>query len=376
MTLNLPKLENLTDLDLSGIGINNLVTSRLPNLLLLICNGENIETLDLTANKKLSVLDCQSASKLASLTINKESPLSAIYCNRTNIGNLDLSGLKNLQTVECKSNNNLKYLNVSNCPIVNSIDCTGSNLDVIDVRGCPKINGQNLTLNPKNYPTIFEDPDEPDYDYSVRGVADSYWQTDSSVQPKPVLKYGTYTLKEGKDYTITYKTDASGTKGTMTIKGKGIFAGVNKTVHYKIKPADSMKRLYNPNSGEHFYTSSDYEKSSLVRLGWRDESVGWTSPKTSNSPVYRLYNPNAGDHHYTKNASEKDMLVSRGWRYEGVAFYSSDDQKNGVPIYRQYNPNAKSGAHNYTSNRAEHDRLVRLGWRDEGIAWYGVDTTK
>ena len=135
-----------------------------------------------------------------------------------------------------------------------------------------------------------------------------------------------------------------------------------------------MYRLYNPNSGEHFYTKNGAERDMLVRLGWRSEGTGWTAPTKSDTPVYRLYNPNAGDHHYTTSLAEKNHLVSVGWRYEGIGWYSSDTKA--VPLYRQYNPNAKAGAHNYTTSKGESDHLVQVGWRYEGIAWYGVDTSK
>ncbi len=36
-----------------------------------------------------------------------------------------------------------------------------------------------------------------------------------------------------------------------------------------------MYRLYNPNSGEHFYTASKGERNHLIRLGWNDEGIGW-----------------------------------------------------------------------------------------------------
>ena len=35
----------------------------------------------------------------------------------------------------------------------------------------------------------------------------------------------------------------------------------------------NMHRLYNPYSGEHFYTSDDYEHGYLVGLGWEDEGM-------------------------------------------------------------------------------------------------------
>lgn len=132
-----------------------------------------------------------------------------------------------------------------------------------------------------------------------------------------------------------------------------------------------MYRLYNPNSGEHFYTGDGNERESLRRTGWRYEGVGWVAPAYSSTPVYRLYNPNAGDHHYTTNATERDNLVAHGWRNENIGWYSSDDNRS-YPVYRQYNPNAVAGAHNFTLNGNEESMLVAAGWRAEGLAWYAV----
>lgn len=131
-----------------------------------------------------------------------------------------------------------------------------------------------------------------------------------------------------------------------------------------------MYRLYNPNSGEHFYTANAGERDYLNRIGWNYEGVGWKAPVTSAHPVYRLYNPNAGDHHYTMNAGERDNLVRLGWNYEGIGWYSDDSEA--VPLYRQYNPNARTGSHNYTTSRTENDYLASIGWNTEGIGWYGL----
>lgn len=140
-----------------------------------------------------------------------------------------------------------------------------------------------------------------------------------------------------------------------------------------------MHRLYNPYSGEHFYTASAAERDDVVKAGWRYEGVGWTAPAKSNTPVYRLYS--GTDHHYTMDAEERDNLVRVGWKYEGVGWYS-DDAK-GVPLYRQFNPYVNpharrnnSGSHNYTVSKAENDNLVRVGWKAEGIGWYGVKSSK
>ncbi len=133
---------------------------------------------------------------------------------------------------------------------------------------------------------------------------------------------------------------------------------------------NEMYRLYNPNSGEHFYTANRTEKEQLVEVGWKYEGCAWYAPTSSNTPVYRLYNANAGDHHYTINAAEKDQLVGLGWKYEGVGWFSDDAAE--IPLYRQYNPNARAGSHNYTRSLGENNALVSSGWRAEDIGWYGT----
>ncbi len=135
-----------------------------------------------------------------------------------------------------------------------------------------------------------------------------------------------------------------------------------------------MYRLYNPNSGEHFYTSSTVERDAVVAAGWNDEGVGWMAP-TQGIKVYRLYNSHTsehhvGDHHYTKSKSERDMLIQVGWIWEEGGWYS--DPNETMPLYRAYNPNAYSNNHHYTPDWGEFQVLLSLGWNDEGIGWYGV----
>ncbi|MBO0410641.1 hypothetical protein P7E02_06705 [Enterococcus hulanensis] len=128
-------------------------------------------------------------------------------------------------------------------------------------------------------------------------------------------------------------------------------------------------RLYNPNSGEHFYTIHMHEKVNCIRAGWRDEGIGWRAPETGDR-VFRAYNPNAGDHHYTRNNLEVAWLKSLGWWDEGEVFFSPEVTWPKVNLYRLYNPNAKAGAHHYTPHLSERNHLIRVGWRDEGIGFY------
>lgn len=128
----------------------------------------------------------------------------------------------------------------------------------------------------------------------------------------------------------------------------------------------ALYRLYNPNSGEHFYTYDTNEKQHLITVGWKYEGIAWNS-SLSGDPVYRVYNPNSGDHHYTMQQQEVAHLVSVGWRAEGISFYSN----GGKEILRVYNPNAKTGTHHYTFNAGEKQALVNQGWQDEGVGFYG-----
>ena len=134
----------------------------------------------------------------------------------------------------------------------------------------------------------------------------------------------------------------------------------------------TLYRYYNPNSGEHIYTSNQTEMTNLKNAGWKDEGKAWTAPKVSGTPVYRFYNPNNGDHHFTKDPVERNILLKAGWNDEGIGWYSDNDQT--LPLYRFYNPNATGpGSHHYTTDPIECGMLLAAGWNDEGVAWYGME---
>lgn len=154
--------------------------------------------------------------------------------------------------------------------------------------------------------------------------------------------------------------------------GLGNLKIIEKEVHVShdiMISADAypMYRLYNPNSGEHFYTANGTERDHLSHLGWIYEGIGWYAP-ISGVPVYRLYNPNTGDHHYTTSKGESSYLDNVGWNYEGIGWYSGGS----APIHRLYNPNAKIGSHHFTLSKEESDYLDDIGWNYEGIGWFAV----
>lgn len=207
---------------------------------------------------------------------------------------------------------------------------------------------------------------------SVELSQNSFVYNGTQQRPEVTVKWAKGTVQRVY-YNIAWSEDTTnpGTK-TITVNAGGNFTGMLRTTYTIVgeNGGIDMYRLYNPNSGEHFYTADASERDYLSSLGWNYEGVGWVAPVESDTPVYRLYNPNAGDHHYTTSAQERDELVALGWNNEDVGWYSSDE--SGAPLYRQYNPNQFACNHNYTTSLEENDQLVSLGWNAEGIGWYGL----
>ena len=163
---------------------------------------------------------------------------------------------------------------------------------------------------------------------------------------------------------------------TITVLAFALLAATNTGI--TANAADvvgiNVYRLYNPNNGEHFYTTDANERDYLDSVGWNYEGVAFIS-SAEGQHVYRLYNPNSGEHHYTTNSSEVSNLYKIGWDVEGVA-WNEPQEGDVISVYRLYNPYATGiyevGAHHYTKDTNERDYLVSLGWNYEGIGWYAL----
>lgn len=134
---------------------------------------------------------------------------------------------------------------------------------------------------------------------------------------------------------------------------------------YYTANAHAVFRAYNPNSGEHVFTTDLTEANSLMDAGWKNEGIGWH--ETGSTKIYRMYANN--EHVYLKANDEYAGLDIAGWKGEKVAFLASDKPGDGLyPVFRLYN---KTGGHHmYTISEKERDTLVKAGWKLEGIAFY------
>ena len=352
------------------------------------------------------VLDL-SGKKLSSIDLSEYTSLLYLNVANNQLKHLDLTKCSNLLAVNC-SNNQLENLDLSKNPKLRALDCSGNRLPFLSLSGHTIFGKQEsctvsdeagkkytVTTNLSNQKITM--PSNMKYltlDETFKGMNRGNIDVSRSVLNGASYNHETGLLSNINGGSVSYYYQS--TKGLKLKKHFDLevtlnFNGPADPSLEVLPPADqllkpfepgagllpdgtvkalNMYRLYNPNSGEHFYTADAHEHSVLVSLGWQDEGTGWLAPERSSIPVYRLYNPNAGDHHYTMSQNERDVLRTIGWNYEGIGWYS--DEQKGVALYRQYNPNAVSGAHNYTVDRNENDTLVSLGWKAEGISWYGL----
>ena len=272
--------------------------------------------------KELTFLDC-SANNLSSLDVRSNTKLEVLYCGLNHLLSLDLTGLQLTDFYGIPQNVNIPY----------QISDGGYFADI--------------------------KASDPELDLSKFSLEDIY--SDESYDSASGLFRLKYLRERDQGSTVEYRYQIDSEHYLTCNLGLGS----------RYSSVVSMLRLYNPNTGEHFYTGSSRESDNLISYGWILEGFGWRAPADSGQPVYRLCNPNTGDHHYTMSSEEKDNLTAAGWTYEGVCWNSADDSQ--APLYRLYNPNAGGiGSHFYTMSEEEKENLVRVGWNYEGIAWYGL----
>ena len=345
--------------------------------------------LDFSANKVLNTLSVSKAADLTEIVLpepvvtekdGKEEvtySLNSLTLSGTALTTLDLSAQDALTYITVTSNSNLKEVKLQQGTsrthsAYGTVDLSKNNLDTVDFTN---VDFYDLNLGDNHIGALDLS------NTTVTGTATLYPQT---FYVSEILKNVNLaeTFENFDKTAVSTNHEYDEKTGVLTIDGGDAYyhynTGVKNDNQYltvTLKAANPMNRLYNPNSGEHFYTADIEEKAALVNLGWNDEGYGWVAPqeKDSTVPVYRVYNPNAGDHHYTMNKGERDTLVAYGWKDENVGWYSAEDASHNdetVTVWRQYNPYANgAGSHNYTTDRAENNYLVSLGWIYEGKAW-------
>ena len=373
------KLKDLTvanTKDLAELTLPNADEDEVYHLENLSVTGAELPSLDVTKQEALKSL-ILNATQTTSLDLTESDTFTTLYLYSTKLTSLDLSKQEKLTNVVATANSNLKDVVVKNgkkgAPkAYTTLDLSDNALETVNL---DHTSITTLDLSKNHIGAL-------DLSKTTATNADLSKQTFyvSEKAANVNLTEAFPTLKTRK-VEVTDPTKFDEDTGVLTLGDKETtytyevsLKSATEDMDVKITAANPMNRLYNPNSGEHFYTADLEEKEALVALGWNDEGYGWVAPSTDKaddkkgSPVFRLYNANAGDHHYTMDQNEVKTLVAYGWKDEGTGWYSA--AKDYVDVYRQYNPYANgAGSHNYTTDKAENDYLVSLGWIYEGAAW-------
>jgi uncharacterized protein GlcG (DUF336 family) len=138
-----------------------------------------------------------------------------------------------------------------------------------------------------------------------------------------------------------------------------------------------LLQSFNPNAGLHFYTTSEFEHSVVVRRGHVEEASNRTgidqllNQEPGSLPVLRLHNPNNGQHYLTLNPGERDFLVAAGWLDEGTQhFLFPAFEADTVAVNHLYN--TISGDHFFSGSDAELAAvLAQPGWVMHGQLGFG-----
>jgi len=154
-----------------------------------------------------------------------------------------------------------------------------------------------------------------------------------------------------------------------TVGGAPMYAGADPCGLVCGAPAQcraAVHRLYNPGSGEHFYTTTVGEGTDL---GFNVEGANYfyfnARPLPGLLPLNRCL-MDYGKHFYTTQPNCEGVTPGH---QEGVLGYLSPTPQCGmVALHRGYN--ARSNDHFYTIDAAEHAAAVSNGYTDEGITGY------
>ena len=359
------------------------------------------KTLDFSENTKLATLSVAKAANLTGITLpgtyknDKDEDvhaLTSLTLDGTKLTSLDLSEQEKLGTIAVRENKNLKAITlrestVQDQAVLQSLGLRDNalesiNLDRYIIEGNLNLSGNNFGALDLSKTTVKGDvylgDGNTDGDLAQKFYVSEGLENVNLAETFENLDVTAVKVDKAEDFNAKTGVLKLGAGATTTYTYEVALRGKTANMKVVLEKANPMNRLYNPNSGEHFYTASIREKEALVKLGWNDEGYGWVAPTAEAgkaNPVYRLYNPNSGDHHYTMSKNEYETLQVYGWKDEKIGWYSADAENaepsgEHVAVYRQYNPYANgAGSHNYTTDKGENDYLCNLGWVYEGIAW-------
>ena len=133
------EINNVRIIDVTGQSIGTLSgIEKFNNLEILLCSDNNLSSLDLSGNSKLTQLEC-SKNQISELDLSKNVELATLKCSKTGMDELKMVGCSKLKELDC-SGNNLSELSVQFMKELTELDCSNNlSLNTLNLRNNPKL---------------------------------------------------------------------------------------------------------------------------------------------------------------------------------------------------------------------------------------------
>lgn len=237
------EIKKVTQIDVSNQSIASLDGIKFFTALeSLICNSNQLESLDVSKNTALIELSC-SGNKLSHLDVSNNTALKLLSCSGNQLVNLDVSNNTVLKQLDC-SRNSLLNLDVSNNTALTKLDCRTNKLSDLDLSKntalaelcCHSNRLTELKLNSQTYDQL------PLLTISLNNIlshsvytSKNITLTDSTLKVNDITRPATYKYKDGsqdKSFTIIYADTLGGNTGDPEKPGPAVPSGTRIFTDY------------------------------------------------------------------------------------------------------------------------------------------------
>ena len=136
-TIDLSHNKKLSKINCIYNKLEELDVSELPLLEEFACDGNKLQSIDVSKNKQLKDFSCKE-NPLGTLNVSQNKELERLVCTDNNLTELDVSENKKLKTLGCYENK-LSNLDLGNQTELEWLSCGGNPLSVLDVSANTKL---------------------------------------------------------------------------------------------------------------------------------------------------------------------------------------------------------------------------------------------
>ena len=300
----------LTDLNCGNNQLTRLNIRRTPLLWTIYCSNNKLTKLYLPKGSELYSVDC-SNNRLSSLNVSEIESLRTLYCSHNQLKRLDVSKNTDLEFLYCQDNQ-LNRLDLSSMdPSVKESILNGN---VTHKKGVVSMGCNAYTKQPF---VTYDDTVKVTMDgetlwfldgKSIKGaeirVKDQEY-TGKALTPPPTVKLNGVKLKQDTDYTVSYKNNVDIGTATLSIMGRGKYAG-NITVKatFNINPKATV--LSGLTAGKNMLTAQWEKQSNItgyqiqfsLKSNFKESELYYT-PK-ANALSTTIWNLTSGETYYVR----------------------------------------------------------------------------